>query len=1155
MNFIIKNYSWQLKKAPRIAKNLLIMKCICLFLLLGTLNSVANVMYSQKLSLHLDNVTIQEVLSEIEKSSAYCFTYNAKKINVSRKVSVNMENWEVKEILDEIFKGNNIGYTIKDNHIILYKNTEIPVPQTKNTQQQKKTVTGTVIDELNEPVIGANIMEKGAVNGTVTDIDGKFSLSVPDNAILQISYIGYNSKEVPVAGTNTLTIRLTEDTKILDEVIVIGYGTRDKRSLTSSLSNIRNKDIKDLKTSSMEQLIKGQAAGVMVTQSTGHPGAGVTIRVRGTGSINAQNDPLYVVDGMPIEPPGYNANVNILSFLNPNDVESITILKDAASTAIYGSRASNGVVIITTKSGKSGKTTVDFSAYYGIQQIPKQGRYEMMNAEEFARFRIEALQDQAKIDGVPFDPNTIPEGYRDVTGPGTDWYGIITRDVAPTQQYNITVSSGTEKSRLLVSGDYYSVDGIVKNSDYKRGSLRMNADVDIFSFVKLGVRVNPSYNFRNTGGSLEGAPFGSLLGLGLCASPISPAYLSDGSVNPTIGAAPENFLYPNPINVINGVTNSRNDFRLLSSANVDIKIIDGLYFKNVFGIDLNFSQSRMFWPSWAGTPSLHAVPGGSTAAPNATGESTRDEFRSFLIENYFTYNRIFNETHNIDLMLGHSAQRQDYDYVGATGTKFPDDKIPYVSAAIPGSTRDGAAGSDNFKYAIESYLARVNYTYADKYFLHATVRRDGTSRFSKSGRWGTFPSVSVGWNMAGESFMERFKFVDALKLRASYGITGNINIRQSFGYYPSMINANYYFNNNLAAGKYPGYVDQGLKWEKNKETDLGLDFSILNHRLGMTVDYYNRITYDLLLNRPTPSILGVSSSLTNIGKIENRGWEFSVNSVNVTNPSFEWRTNFNISFNKNKVLALNDNNDPIEYGSLYSGSIVTEIGKPIGMYKGFKINGVYRTEEEAGADHNHNPGAHAGTLRIEDVNNDGQITTADRTIIGNPHPKFIYGLSNTVTFKQIDFSLLINGSFGNKIFMSSYEFLRNMDGPFNVLKEVENRWRSPEQPGNGEIPTTNYSDQRQYVRLANSDWVKDGSYLGISNITLGYSLSPQVCKKIKFVKNARFYCTVQNAFMFSRFPLNNPEANVGGGTNLYMGWQQNPYPLARLITFGTNITF
>lgn len=666
--------------------------------------------------------------------------------------------------------------------------------------------------------------------------------------------------------------------------------------------------------------------------------------------------------------------------------------------------------------------------------------------------------------------------------------------------------------------------------------------------------MNPSYNLRNRGGSLEGTPFGSLLGLGLSASPISPAYLEDGSINPTPGVTPENYLYPNPINVINGVTDKRNDFRLLSSLNVDIRLLEGFYLKNVFGIDMNFSHSRFFWPSWAGTPNLHAVPGGSTAAPDATGHSERDEFITYLVENYLTYTKTFNEVHTIDVMAGHSAQRQDYDHVKASGTKFADDKIPYVANAITGSTRDGTAGSDNFKYALESYIARLNYTYADKYYFHATIRHDGTSRFSKSGRWGTFPSVSAGWNMAEESFMDKIDFLNTLKLRASYGITGNINIRQSFGYYPTMVASDYYYNNNLSVGRYPGYVDQGLKWEKNKEYDIGLDFAFLRNRLGFTVDYYNRRTYDLLLDRPVPSILGVTSSLTNVGEIENRGWEISLSSINITTKDFEWSTTFNISFNKNKVLKLTDNQDPIEIGDVYQGSSVTEVGQPVGMYKGYKVNGVYLTEEEAIADHHHNPGAHAGTLRIEDMNNDGEISSADRTIIGNPHPKFVYGMTNTISYKQFDFSMLINGAFGNDILMSSYEFLRNMDGPFNVLKEVQNRYRSPEQPGNGQIPTTNYADQRQYVRLANSDWVKNGSYLNISNVTLGYTLSPELLKKLQYVNSARFYLTIQNALIISKFPINNPEASVGGA-NLTMGWQKNPYPLTRMFSLGTNITF
>ena len=436
----------------------------------------------------------------------------------------------------------------------------------------------------------------------------------------------------------------------------------------------------------------------------------------------------------------------------------------------------------------------------------------------------------------------------------------------------------------------------------------------------------------------------------------------------------------------------------------------------------------------------------------------------------------------------------------------------------------------------------------------ATFRRDGTSRFSPEARWGTFPSVSAGWFISDESFMKSLTFLDQLKIRGSYGITGNNNIRSSFAYIPGIGTANYVLGNSLANGTYVGFADEGLEWESTRELDLGLDMSVLNNRLSLTADYYKRITYNLLLDRPIPTITGFSSTLTNIGKVQNEGFELAVSSKNIEQANFHWQTSVNISVNRNKVLALSDNSAPIESGDPYQGSTITEVGQPIGLFKGYVVEGVYRDEKEAEADHNHNPNAHAGTLIVKDVNNDGQITPDDRTIIGNPWPKFTYGITNRLQYHDFDFSMLINGTVGNKIIISAYETLRNMDGPFNVLEDVKNRWMSPEQPGNGIYPTTNYPDQRAYVRLANSTWIKDGTHLSIDNITLGYTLPSGILKRIQYVNSARFYLSIQNAWVISKWPMNNPDASLQDGT-LNMGWQRDTYPLARMITVGANLSF
>jgi TonB-linked SusC/RagA family outer membrane protein len=1038
-------------------------------------------------------------------------------------------------------------------------------------------VSGIVRDDAGDPLFGASVVVKGSTVATLTDAEGRFTIRAAAGAVLQVSFIGYKKEEVAAVAGNSLVVVLQPAAQKLDEVVFVGYGVRDRRALTSSLAKVETETIKDLKVQTMEELLRGQAAGVVVTQTNGTPGAATTIRVRGIGSINASNDPLFVVDGVPIEHPGVTRNFNMLSFLNPSDIESLTILKDAASTAIYGSRASNGVVLITTKQGVAGKTTVTANAMYGLQVLPQRGRFEMLTGKEYAQYQIERWVDDEKAAGRTGDYDLENPGiafkaalgnkdrfgtvlyFLNSGSEGENWFENMLR-VAPTQQYNVSLTTGTDKARLFVSADYLSTDGIIQGSNYSRLSLRVNADAEPYSFLKIGLRVNPSYNMRQQ--LYEEAEFIHLLNM---VNPISPAYLEDGvTLNPSLGDQLKNlgvFQFPNPYAIQEKVTNMRNDLRLLTSLNIDVKILDGLYFKNTIGVDLNFSRSRSWWPASAGVSWMWADTGTAERAdPMASSAgASRDEFMSYLMENYLSYTKTFADTHNLEVVLGHSAQKQDYNNISASAGLFADEKIPYVSAGISGDYRTGSDGSDMFKYALESYFGRLAYSYADRYFFTASLRRDGSSRFSPAGRWGWFPSVSGGWDLAAEEFLQpALSFFNTLKVRASWGITGNINVGSSFAYYPSMYGADYTFNNTLATGRYPSYADQSLTWEKSNEYDFGLDVSILNRRLDVTVDYYNRRTFDLLLNRGTPEILGTGSVLTNIGEIENKGLEITINSRNFDRKDFQWTTGFNITFNRNKVLAMNSFGDPVERGDYYNCSAVTEVGQPVSMFKGWVVLGVYRDDAEAAADAAVNKDAYAGSLKIKG-NNDGEINLDDREIIGSPHPDFVFGITNTLNWRNLDFSVVMNGTWGNDVVIDQYQFILNLDGPFNVSSLVKDRWRSPEQPGNGLIPTTvDKNNQRQYVRLGNSTWIKDASHLTIGNITLGYSIPDKVLRHAKVFKNFRVYGTIQNAYTFSGFPLNNPEGTHGEGTNgsdLYIGKQYKLYPLARTFIIGANISF
>ncbi|MBW7942447.1 MAG: SusC/RagA family TonB-linked outer membrane protein, partial [Candidatus Kuenenia stuttgartiensis] len=871
---------------------------------------------------------------------------------------------------------------------------------------------------------------------------------------------------------------------------------------------------------------------------------------------NAQNSPLYVIDGVPIEAPAYNSRSNPMASLNPSDIESITILKDAASTSIYGSRGSNGVVLITTKSGKSGRIIFDVNSYYGVQQIPRAGRVKMMNAEEFAKFRIERLEDAAKLNNEVLDPNTIPPGYQNVTGDGTDWFDFITRDYAPVQQYNVTMRAGSDKIRIMTSGDFYSVDGVIKNTDYKRASMRINMDVDVNKWLRMGARLNPSYELRNLGGVLEGTPNeGPLIGFAFGASPIESPYLDDGTVKPVIFSAPENWLFANPVNRFAGIIDKETNLKILGSTFLEVDIFNGIKFKTNLGLNAGVGGTRYWQPWWVGGR-LATSPGGSLLQePDmSTARAGRSQLLSWLIENFITYNGNLKGGHGIEILIGQTAQKQDYDIVEASATRFSDDRIPFVSAGIPGDFRTGNAGSDANRYAIASYFARVNYDYKRRYFFNATIRRDGSSRFSPTARYGNFPSVSVGWRISEESFMKSQHFFNDLKIRASYGVTGNNNFTSSFAYVSGIQPANYILGNQLSGGTYIAYVDQNLRWEQNKEMDIGIDAEMFENRFSVTIDYYDRLTYNLLLNRPVPTITGVGSLLTNVGKIRNRGWEIGILSRNFVKRNLNWETSFNITFNRNKVLALNDSQDPIESGNIWWGGTITEVGKPIALYKGWIIDGIYKDESEAAADLHNNPGAHAGTLKMRDVNGDHVIDGNDRTVIGNPHPDFVYGMRNSLRYKNVDLNLSLSGTFGNDVILSYFETIRNMDGVFNVLADIKDRWRSPEQPGKGIYPTTNYPDQLQYIRMGSNMWVKDGSYLRIDNISVGYTPNEKWVNKSKVINSFRVYFSVQNALIISKTPLNNPDASLGGNV-LMIGWQKQNYPTARTLTLGVNLSF
>lgn len=1006
--------------------------------------------------------------------------------------------------------------------------------------QQKITVTGVVSDESG-PLSKVSVIVKGTNNGTVTNETGAYSIDVAPGTTLIFRSIGFEEQEIFVDKGGVIDVLLLADSEDLSEVVVVGYGSQQRRDVTGSVAPVEMANIRDQSLTSVDQALSGQIAGVNVRTSNGVPGGGPKIQVRGIGAIGAGSEPLYVIDGFPI-PSSSGQQSNPMSAINPQDIESMTILKDASATAIYGSRGANGVVMITTKKGISGKAAVHVSANTGLQSVPEKGRPDLMNGQEFAQWRKEAISDKIRFEeGREPTLEDIPEVYRnpELIGEGTDWYDEVTR-VASMSDINLNVSGGSENIRTYVSAGYFNQEGVMLNTGFERFSLRANVSADVAEKLNIGFNIAPSLAY--TRGGIRGQ--GRDEGFGI-ASPIPAVYNEDGSYNAYI-QSPGSFGIPNPVMVMNQTTNKANRTKILMNTFAEYEIVDNLKFKSTFNVDFEDTSSEYFRPSTLGN---------QNAAPPSvpSGSFGRGKYLNWLNENTLNYDWTSDE-HSFSGLLGFTVQSQRFESANFNGEQFPDDDIHTLNAAarITG-------GTDKSDWSLISYLARANYSYLSRYLVTATVRTDGSSRFGSNNRWGTFPSLAFGWVLSEENFLKDAEWMNELKLRASYGFTGNFNIG-NYSYMSNIGTRDYVFNGTLASGRVMNTLgNPNLGWEKMRELNLGFDFALLDNRLLLSADFYNRNTQDLLLNVEIPQSSGFGSVTENRGDVRNRGLELAISSQNVVADEFNWSTNLNISFNKNKVIALGRSDDPIYSGASSEGNPtnITQIGKPVGMLYGYLVDGIYQNAADLER-YPAFPGAIPGNMRFRDVNQDGEITPfQDFTIIGNPYPDFTWGVTNTLNYKRFDLRVLVVGSMGAEMIRATNYYTWNIDGVFNVQKNVANRWRSEEQPGDGIVPTTNGTGRgRVMFRDTHSYTVEKTDYAWIKNITLGYNL-PNELKRAKFFENMRVYATVQNAFLFTDYS-GNPE-----GTNynrpdtgaLVPGVDYSNYPVPRIITIGTNFSF
>ena len=1135
-------------------KSTLIMKISIVLLLLSLQVSATN--YAQKLNLKENNISLAGVFKKIESQSNYRFYYSNDVVPSDKFVSVNVLNASIQDVLKEVFAGSDFTWNIVNKNKIVVSSRYEKVPAIEAAAFAGR-ITGVVTDENGDPLDNVSIIVKGTSTGTTTNKDGRFVIEITgDNAILEITRVGYETKEIVVSGNEELNIILEAQRGSMEEIVVVGYGTQKRGKVTAAISSVPMREIQDMPVSNVASALQGKIPGVIVQQSSGVPGSNPSIKVRGFGSINAGNSPLIVVDGNIVGP-------DVFALLNNNEIESIDVLKDASSSAIYGSRGANGVVMVTTKKGKAGRTAVKLDVYSGVQQVSK--KMDILNSVEFADLAKEAANN-AYLENVPgakvTDPNDVRPAtylrYRYPRGEVFDWFDFDNPSKLPyydfqdmifrnarISNYQATISGGNEKVRFSTSGGYLDQEGIMLSSGLKRYSVRANVDADVSSKFRVGVGILPTYRIRREVLAEGHWASNAVINAALAAIPMAPVYADDGVTYSSQAAVAAPYNYPGVTNPLANITEYHSKLYssdVLSNVYAEYKILPDLSYRASGNVNFNSNRRNAYRTS--------KMPLNQLLPPTvSTGSGFSDQGISWLFNQVLNYTRVLNEVHNLGALAGMESTKYNYQVLSASGSSYPNDLVETLNASASGSTT--AASSSIVENSTVSYFARVNYSYLNKYLVNLSVRRDGSSIFGPNRRWGTFPAASVGWRVKDESFMRNLSSLSELKLRASYGLSGNNAFSSYYPYAALLSTDNYTFNNKLVNGlRILSPENRELSWEKNQQFDIGIDLGLFNNRIYLVADYYERITQDLLLSVNVPTITGFSTVVQNIGKMENKGWEFALNTRNFQG-EFTWNTNANISFNRNKVLALGPTGDPIRSASGIGETNITLIGEPIGSFFGYKQIGIFKNQAELDA-YPHDATSKPGDVKYEDVNKDGKINANDRTVIGNNQPDFIYGLTNILGYKGFDLNIAIQGTKGGEILNLSRRFYENLEGGQNQLTTVLNRWRSENDPGDGKTPraTPRTTGNNNAV---SSRWVEDGSYLRIQNVSLGYRFPSSLVNKAR-LNGARVYISAQNLYTWTKYLGYNPEVS-NYETSLTSGVDYGSFPLARTFIVGFNIDF
>lgn len=974
-------------------------------------------------------------------------------------------------------------------------------------------VTGKVLDEFNIPLAGASIIEKGTTNGVISNFDGEFEIAVKDeNAILEISFVGYVTQTFKANQTD-LSVKMQPDIASLNEVVIIGYGETKQRDLTGSVSSVDLSDINTQPSSNIGDAIQGRAAGVTVTTS-GQPGNNPTFRIRGTGTIG-NNDPLIVVDGMPL-----NGGLNQV---NMKDVENFQVLKDASATAIYGARGSNGVIIISTKRGKKGKGAIDIDIFTGFQEATNV--IDVLNAQQFATLSNEML-----VNGN-FTPN--PEFSNPSSlGKGTDWLEAF---FTTGRQHNITLSyaQGNEKSNLFTSLNVFDQDGIIINSEYTRYILQFNSDTQINEHVSFGNSLKINYDIKKNGdNNIQNA---------ILSLPTQPIYRDNGNYSGAIGQPIYSGDIENPIGKSNIVENTIKGYNLQGNVFGEVKLLKYFKFKTLLGVEANFWDTRTWAPSYSWD---------SDISPNAFLAEASNKNLTLVWDNTLTFNKEFDDGSSITAVIGTDAQENQYKFISGSVQGFPSESTQTLNNGLLQPTINGS-GSE---WSIFSYFARGQFDYKNKYYLTATIRRDGSSRFGDGNKYGTFPSASAAWRVSEEAFMQNSKLINDFKLRVGYGVTGNQNIgNYSFA---SAYNTNLYnFNGVFVTAAVPTVLpNSNVKWESQKQFNMGIDATLFNSFVDVTLDGYIKNTEDMLVPQTVPATSGYSDiyvPFINAGKIQNKGIELVLTTHNINKEHFKWSTDVVFAYNKNEVININSET-PLTTGSIGLNYTLGRIqpGQPINVFYGFVQDGIFQTQEEVNNHAVQVPGTNPATstspgdIRFKDLNSDGVINDDDRTFIGNPNPKFTYALNNTFTFGNFDVNIFFQGVYGNDIFNANRLYTENMSVTTNQSTAVLQRWNGP--GTSNSMPRAVFGDPNNNNRQS-TRYIEDGSYLRLKNINIGYTL-PMEKFKNRFFDSVKLYVSGQNVFTITDYSGFDPEVGPNGIDN-------NIYPITRTFTLGATLGF